>query len=131
MPDELTQPSDEMLGDPAPHQIIMYGHNACPQVPPVAGALRSAGAHFEYVNIHRDADARLRVREINAGNETVPTLVFPDGSILTEPTGDQLYKKLRSMGYKVPITTWLIGNVQYIILAAALLYAALAFFGVV
>lgn len=110
--------------------IRMYGHNACPMVPPVLGALRNSKADFEYINIHKDVAARQLVRDINNGNETVPTLIFPDGSTLVEPSGDQLYKKLKSMGYKVPITTWFIGNITYVVVAVVILFALLRFFGV-
>lgn len=120
-----------LIEDDASQRIVMYGHNACPQVPPVMGALKNAGAEYTYINIYKDIDARLAVRDINGGNESVPTLVFPDGSTLTEPTGDQLYKKLKAMGYKVPITVWFIGNIQYVVILLAVIYALLAFFGVV
>ena len=37
------------------------------------------------------------------GYESVPTLVFPDGSTLTEPTNGGLQAKLGEMGYTVPL----------------------------
>jgi hypothetical protein len=40
--------------------------------------------------------------EINNGNASVPTLVFPDGSTLTEPSTAVLRQKLQSLGYAVP-----------------------------
>jgi hypothetical protein len=39
----------------------------------------------------------LRVVEINAGNESVPTLVFADGSTLTEPSRKALMARLESL----------------------------------
>ncbi len=49
-------------------------------------ALDELGVEYSYVDIHHDEPGRQRVREINHGNESVPTLVFPDGSTLTEPS---------------------------------------------
>jgi hypothetical protein len=46
------------------------------------------------VDIRQDEAGRARVREINAGCESVPTLVFPDGSTLTEPSPHALNLKL-------------------------------------
>jgi hypothetical protein len=46
--------------------------------------------------------ARKRVQEINNGDESVPTIEFPDGEILTEPTTDELRQKLEELGYAVP-----------------------------
>jgi hypothetical protein len=36
----------------------------------------------------------------------VPTLVFPDGSTLTEPSTGELKAKLASLGYETPSATW-------------------------
>ena len=55
--------------------------------------LRRSKARYAYIDIRRDAQARDRVREINNGYESVPTLVFPDGSTLTEPPAGQLRRK--------------------------------------
>ncbi len=79
--------------------VTVYGRPACPMVPPVLNALESAGVPYEYVDIRQDLDARVRVREINNGNESVPTLEFPDGSTLTEPGLGVLRNKLSQQGY--------------------------------
>jgi mycoredoxin len=83
-------------------KVIMYGTPTCPGVPPVRGMLDRAQAEFDYVNIAEDPAARSRVMEINNGNASVPTLVFPDGSTLTEPSTAVLHQKLESLGYTVP-----------------------------
>ena len=69
--------------------------------PPVEAALKKAGAAYVYVNIWRDDEGRAAVRAINNGNESVPTLQFPDGSTLTEPDARALYRKLADLGYDV------------------------------
>lgn len=80
-------------------QIILFGHAGCAMVGPVKRLLEEINAPFDYVNIHQDMDGRLRVREINRGFESVPTLVFPDGSTLTEPSSRVLSAKLKELGY--------------------------------
>ena len=90
--------------------IIVFGHPTCPSLGPVKGLLTQSKVKFEYVDIHQDSVAAARVRTINNGNESVPTLVFPDGSTLTEPTVGELQSKLTSLGYKVGLVAWLIGN---------------------
>jgi mycoredoxin len=65
--------------------IIFYGHSGCPSVPLVRMILEQSGAEFEYINIWADDAGRTRVRGINQGYESVPTLVFPDGSIVVTP----------------------------------------------
>ena len=83
-------------------KVIMYGTPTCPMVPPVRGMLNRAQVAFEYVNIAEDAEGKGKVMAINDGNASVPTLVFPDGSTLTEPSTAVLRQKLQSLGYKVP-----------------------------
>ncbi len=110
--------------------IIVYGHAACPMLPPVISALKLADAPYTYVDIHRDPEARERVREINNGYESVPTLVFPDGSTLTEPRGGELPSRLREQGYRAPVTSYIVGNIQYILVGVVIVYALLKFFAV-
>lgn len=46
------------------------------------------------INIDGDEEARQTVMSINNGFASVPTLVFPDGTHLTEPSFSQLRAKL-------------------------------------
>ncbi len=87
--------------------LIMYGTLTCPMVPPVRGMLDRAGVDYEYVDIGRDMAGKQVVREINNGYESVPTLVFPDGRSLTEPSLSELKATLNEMGYDVPTSNWL------------------------
>ena len=91
-------------------KIIVYGHPACLMVGPVLAMLKQSNVDFEYVNIRQNAQGRDRVREINDGYESVPTLVFPDGSTLTEPSGGQLKARLQKSGYQVPLSATILGN---------------------
>jgi len=111
-----------------PDTIIVYGHPTCPSLGPVKGLLTQSKVKFEYINIHQDGDAAARVRAINIGNESVPTLVFPDGSTLTEPTVGELKSKLESLGYKVGLVAWLIGNSRLIIFLVLSVLIALVIF---
>lgn len=83
-------------------KVMMYGTPTCPMVPPVRGMLNRAQVSFDYVNITEDPESRGKVMAINDGNASVPTLVFPDGSTLTEPSITVLRQKLESLGYTIP-----------------------------
>jgi mycoredoxin len=83
-------------------RIILYGTPTCPTVLPASGILRRAKAPFVYVDISKDNEAKAIVRGINSGHESVPTLVFPDRSTLTEPSRSQLQEKLLEFGYEDP-----------------------------
>jgi mycoredoxin len=101
-------------------KVTIYGHPFCPMVGPVKRILNQCEVDFEYINIHEDDAARQRVQEINGGNESVPTLVFPDGSTLTEPSTMDLKRKLESMGHEVPFMALVYGNLTSIIMLALL-----------
>ena len=52
--------------------------------------LNRAGIGFREVDIEYDAAAATFVAGVNGGNQTVPTVLLPDGTALTNPTIDQI-----------------------------------------
>jgi len=44
------------------------------------------GVPYTAVDIERDPAAAQYVMGVNGGNQTVPTVVFPDGSVATNPS---------------------------------------------
>ncbi len=108
--------------------ITVYGHPTCPGVPPVRALLGQSKIEYTYVNIRQDPAAAALVRSINNGNESVPTLVFPDDTTLTEPSAGELKQKLETLGYQVSPLAWLLGNSWLMITGLIVLYALLRFF---
>lgn len=51
------------------------------------------GIAYDYINIEEDESAAELVRTINRGASSVPTIIFPDGSVLVEPTARELSAK--------------------------------------
>ena len=111
-------------------KLVVYGHPTCPNVGPIKWLMRLAKVPFEYIDIHQDRTAGAYIRTLNNGNESVPTLVFPDGSIFTEPSLRHLKPKLESLGYKVGPLAWLVGNFWLVVLAVGVLIAILRSLGV-
>ncbi len=52
------------------------------------------GIDYRVVDIEDDVEAAELVMAVNGGMQTVPTLVFPDGSALTNPTLAQVKARL-------------------------------------
>ena len=52
------------------------------------------GIDFAEVDIEHDATAAELVMQANGGNRTVPTLLFRDGTALTNPSIDQVKSQL-------------------------------------
>ena len=80
-------------------QIVMYGTNWCPDCARVRRMLEKHTVKFAWNDIEKDANACSFVEKTNRGNRSVPTIVFPDGSILVEPSDSELETKLRLAGY--------------------------------
>lgn len=59
--------------------------------------LSRAGVGYDEIDIEADSEAARRVAEINAGNLTVPTMLFGDGSALTNPSVRQVSSKLAEL----------------------------------
>ena len=55
------------------------------------------GIPFSMVDIEREPDAAFTVEQANGGNQTVPTLLFADGSTLTNPSVAQVKDKLAAL----------------------------------
>jgi mycoredoxin len=58
--------------------------------------LDSAGLAYVAVDIEADPTAEQLVRDANNGNATVPTVVFPDGTVMTNPSLRQVSEKVTS-----------------------------------
>ena len=76
-----------------PQNITMYATTWCGDC---RRAKRWFDAHaipYVYINIETDEQAAAVVLRINGGMRSVPTIVFPDGSILVEPSTRELSAK--------------------------------------
>lgn len=74
--------------------IVVYGAFWCPDCRRSKQFLGEHQIPYQWVNIEEDADAEQRVIEMNDGKRIIPTIVFPDGSRLVEPSNAELAAKL-------------------------------------
>ena len=73
---------------------IMYTTTWCGYCSRLKRQLERADIAFTEVDIERDPAAASAVERFNKGNQTVPTVVFPDGSTLTNPSVREVAAKL-------------------------------------
>jgi mycoredoxin len=66
--------------------LIMYSTPWCGFCHRLKAQLDREDIGYEEVDITDDADAAEYVMSVNGGNQTVPTVKFADGSVLTNPT---------------------------------------------
>ncbi|SFB91824.1 mycoredoxin [Streptomyces aidingensis] len=74
--------------------VTMYSTSWCGYCRRLKGQLDREGILYNEVNIEENPDAAALVEKANNGNQTVPTLIFADGSTLTNPSVAQVKAKL-------------------------------------
>jgi mycoredoxin len=75
----------------------MYSTPWCGYCFRLKGQLEREGITFDLVDIEQNPEAAHLVEQINDGNQTVPTLVFADGTAMTNPSVIQVRAKLAEL----------------------------------
>jgi mycoredoxin len=83
-----------MTTTPDAAAVTMYTTSWCGYCVRLKKLMQVEGIGFAEVNIETDEKAADLVMEANGGNRTVPTLIFADGSALTNPSIDQVKAQL-------------------------------------
>jgi mycoredoxin len=76
--------------------LTMYTTTWCGYCVRLKQQMTREGIDFVEVDIEADPDAAAVVEQVNGGNRTVPTLVFPDGSAATNPSLKEVRERLAS-----------------------------------
>ncbi len=74
-------------------EIIVYGTTWCGDTRRARAFLDEHHIVYKWIDIDKDAEARRYVEQVNNGFRSVPTIVFPDGSMLVEPSTRQMQTK--------------------------------------
>ena len=78
-------------------QFTMYSTPWCGYCHRLRSQLDRDGIEYDVVDIEQEPDAAELVMSINGGNQTVPTLVYPDGTAHTNPSLAQVKAKLAAL----------------------------------
>ena len=78
-------------------QLIMYTTPWCGFCRNLKKQLARDGIEMTEVDIEQDPAAAEFVMSVNGGNQTVPTLVLPDGTTLVNPTAAQVRERLAAV----------------------------------
>ncbi len=74
--------------------VTMYSTTWCGYCTRLKAQMGREGIEYVEVNIETDPEAAAFVESVNGGNQTVPTLLYPDGSAETNPSIAQVKAKL-------------------------------------
>lgn len=77
--------------------VTMYSTPWCGYCHRLRSQMDREGIAYTVVDIEQEPDAALIVEQVNGGNQTVPTLVYSDGSAQTNPSLVQVKEKLAAL----------------------------------
>ena len=78
-------------------QLIMYTTQWCGYCRNLKKQLGRDGIEMAEVDIEQDPAAAEFVMSVNGGNQTVPTIVLPDGTTLVNPSAAQVRDRLSAV----------------------------------
>jgi thioredoxin reductase (NADPH) len=76
------------------NEIIVYSTVWCPDCKRAKKFFNDHRIQYTNIDIEKDAEAMKYVENVNQGMRIIPTIVFPDGSTLSEPSNAELAEKL-------------------------------------
>ena len=79
---------------PAPGTVTMFTTSWCGYCNRLKTQMGRENIAFTEVNIEEVPEAVKFVMDANNGNQTVPTLLFPDGTAATNPSINEVKKRL-------------------------------------
>jgi mycoredoxin len=77
--------------------LTMYTTTWCGFCKNLKRQLAKVGVEITEVDIERDEVAAKFVEGVNGGNQTVPTLLFADGSTMVNPTAKEVQARLAEL----------------------------------
>ena len=82
------------VANPGSGSITMFSTSWCGYCRRLKSQLDREGIRFTEVDIERDPESAWFVEKVNHGNQTVPTILFPDGSAATNPSVIEVKQRL-------------------------------------
>jgi glutaredoxin-like protein len=78
--------------------ITMYGADWCGDCRRSKRLFEELDVQVNHIDVEVDKSAAAKVVEINGGAQSIPVIVFSDGTHLTEPSDNDLKAKLTALG---------------------------------
>ena len=79
--------------NPKPSRLVLYSAAWCPDCKRSKAVLESHKIEYLDVDIGKDNDAFMFIEKLTR-RVRIPTLIFPDGTILVEPTNETLLQQI-------------------------------------
>ncbi len=76
-----------------PSQIVMYTTEYCPDCHRARAYFEANNIPYLRVPVENNQQAAEFIMQVNNGMRSVPTIIFPDGSVMVEPSLMELNQK--------------------------------------
>lgn len=76
-------------------QIILFGTDGCHDCQRAKKILEENKIEYEYINLEKNPECIETMLRINGDLQLTPTILFPDGRVLSEPSDEELKKALK------------------------------------
>lgn len=77
-----------------PSTIVMYSTTWCGDCKRAKKFFKKMGVDYLDIDVDKDEQGRDFVMKVNKGARVVPTIIFPDGAVLVEPSTKELRTKI-------------------------------------
>ena len=84
-------------------RIVVYGASWCPDARRARRFFDEHAVEYAWTDIDEDNQARDFVKKTNDGKIIIPVIVFPDQSVLVEPSNYELAKKMEAFLGNLPL----------------------------
>ena len=85
-------------GSPASDGVTVYGATWCHDTKRSRALLERVGVAYSFVDIDRDNAAGQWVERHNGGGRSIPVIVLPDGTSMTEPGDEEVATARQAAG---------------------------------
>ena len=75
--------------------IVMYSTTWCGDCHRAKRVFDELDTPYKNINIETEPGAATDMMRLNGGRQSVPTILFPDGSVLIEPSNSELIRHLK------------------------------------
>ncbi|HEY8884123.1 MAG TPA: glutaredoxin family protein [Chloroflexota bacterium] len=93
-PKEAAPTTTETASSPESGEVIIYGTAWCGDCHRTRRYLDRHQVPYQWIDADAHPEATEIIKKINHGRRSVPTLIFPDGTTMTEPANSELARKL-------------------------------------
>lgn len=78
-------------------EVVLFGTDACPDCQRAKKILSENNIAYEYINLEKNPECIKAMLKINGGLQLTPTILFPNGKVLAEPTDQELKDTLAQL----------------------------------